>query len=66
MKKTLLTFLSVCIALGAMAQGKAGHKVVQTSVKPAEVVVNKDRIEHPSKVVWTVRGWMATEGYGSP
>ena len=49
MKKTLLTFLSVCIALGAMAQGKAGHKVVQTSVKPAEVVVNKDRIEHPFK-----------------
>lgn len=32
-----------------MAQGKAGHKVVQTSVKPAEVVVNKDRIEHPFK-----------------
>lgn len=49
MKKTLFTFLSVCIALGAMAQGKAGHKVVQTSVKPAEVVVNKDRIEHPFK-----------------
>ena len=32
-----------------MAQGNAGHKVVQTSVKPAEVVVNKDRIEHPFK-----------------
>ena len=47
-KKTLITILSALVALGAWAQNPTERKAVaQTSVKPAEVVVNKDRLEHP-------------------